>query len=104
MFLKILLALQHANTLAYGYFIKIETFLPKGEGKVHKKTHKNIIRIHKGSRTWLNGKAIVVQAWGTRVLISSTHGKHDVVVSLWNSRTLAVSWKGKTEESLGDFV
>ena len=56
MSLKILLALQHANTLAYGCLIEIETFLPRGEGKVHKKTHKNIIRIHKGSRTRLNNK------------------------------------------------
>lgn len=48
MSLQIILALQHANILAYGYFIKIETFLPIEEGKVHKKTHKNIIRIIKG--------------------------------------------------------
>lgn len=82
MSLKILLALQHANTLAYGYFIEIETFLPKGKGKVYKKTHKNIIRFHPGSTTWINDKAIVEQVWGPRVLISSTHGKHDVVVSL----------------------
>lgn len=51
-----------------------------------------------------HGNTVVEQAWGPRVLISSTHGKHDVVVSLWNSRTHAVSWKGKTEESLGNFT